>query len=69
MKRITVQGFFEDKQVSELQYVNEWLAHAAQFNNLSWSNDWQDKVISFKEAVALEAAHEFNRLYEAQNEG
>lgn len=61
-KTITVTGHFGDKEVTERQFVSQWVTHVSQLYRLAGNQAqvaWVDKI---KNETEKTAKSEFNRI-------
>ena len=64
---ITVQGYFGDKELTQDEFVTQWVDHVAQLRRLSWTQEWADEVDAILAKVTREARAEFIRLLVLQS--
>ena len=66
--KITVSGFFGDKEVTKQEFAKQWTDHIAQLRRLTYSQQWQQKVDAILDQVRTQAEDEFVATYiEQQN--
>jgi len=63
MKTITVDTHFGEKEITQDQFINQWVEHVNQIRMINWSTEWQDKVLKIVNEVRSEAEDEFDRIY------
>jgi len=67
-RTILVEGLFGDKVVGKQEFIKQWVDHAKQFMNISYTKEWCNRVADIMEEVGTAASNEFERCYTAQNQ-
>lgn len=66
-RTITVNGFFGEKKVTKAEFIQQWLSHCNELENISWEPEWLDVVASMNVKVAAKAGEKFEYSYKEEN--
>lgn len=69
IRTITVNGHFEERQITKIEFVRQWSSHAKELYLLASEAVAATEIGEIVEKVEDMATREFERLYKVQNNG